>query len=115
MIIAALALATAHQAAAVSPRVASRRSVGDACVIEIVTPGQRQLVTVSWSPCEELSIRTMSVAELASAGQLDSLTVDQRNRCCRSPSNRVVTAWGEFAAVIYIPNGRRFEEVSISD
>lgn len=114
MILAAAAAVMGAQTADL-PVIRSRRTVGETCVVSADDARGRFDVIVSWAPCQEVKLRITSIGELADSGELGQLDCRDLHALATTNRGRVISAWGEFAATIYIRDGAEVREVTIAD
>lgn len=104
------------QAAAPAPLVVSAiEPSGEMCLIRARDDVGNFTAVVSWSPCDEVSIKVVSLADLREAGQLDDLPASTVARIAASSGGRVLSAWGESSATLYVRGSPYADEVVIAD
>lgn len=97
------------------PRIVGRTTVGSTCVVKARDSKGSFPVIVTWSPCEEIRVRITSIGELAKTDQLQGLACTDIRAIAVSNQGYLVSAWGSFAATVYVRDGSGTREVTIAD
>lgn len=95
--------------------VRNKQTIGETCDVTADGESGPFRAVVTWAPCEEVEIRTTSETELRSIGEFLELSPEDQKAVARQNKGQLISAWGEFAATIYIQDGAGAREIAIVD
>lgn len=84
------------------PVIVNQRTAGETCIVSARDRAGPFRVVVRWAPCKDVEIRITSIGKLADIHQLDGLECEDVAAIALSNRGHVVSAWGEFAATVYV-------------
>lgn len=97
------------------PVISSQRTVGETCVVYAHDKKSAFRFLVTWAPCAEVDVRLTSYAELAATGELNGLSSADIRAIASSNGGQLLSAWGEFAATVYVREAGGTREITIAD